>query len=122
MSSYPELSELIWLFEAEPSVEYEDIGWPASEATFVTVRGAWTVTCTIAPYLYTVIVTLAQGDDDVVRLAFPELVHMVAVDRTHGIEALVVSSLRDSWRGAIRLQLKPSISVTFDAQPLWASD
>ncbi len=121
MASWPELHDLIWVFEAEPEIEFADIGWPVSQATFVTARGDWTVICTIAPYMNTVDLRLSQGDEDVVRLRLPELVQMVEVDRTHGAEALVVSFERDSRAGALRLQLKPSVAVTFDAQPPWAT-
>lgn len=121
MASWPELHDLIWLFEAEPKIEFPDIGWPVSQATFVTARGSWRVICTIAPYVYTVDLRLGQGEEDVVRLRFPEVVQTVEVDRTHGVEALVVSFDRDSRAGALRLQLKPSVAVMFDAQPPWAT-
>ena len=61
MASWPELHDLIWLFEAEPKIEFPDIGWPVSQATFVTARGSWRVICTIAPYVYTVDLRLGQG-------------------------------------------------------------
>ncbi len=109
LASWPQLHDLIWLFEAEPEIEFEDIGWPVSQVTFVTARASWTVICTIAPYMYTVDLRLGQDDEDVVRLRLPEVVQAVEVDRTHGAEALVVSFERDSRAGALRLQLKPTV-------------
>ena len=38
MSSFPELHELIWLFESEPTIPEENPGWPINPATFETER------------------------------------------------------------------------------------
>lgn len=54
MSSYPELHELIWLFEVDPEIRDEDLGWPISEVTFTTRRGSWEIRCSIGVYDYTV--------------------------------------------------------------------
>lgn len=53
-SSFPELHELIWLFESEPTIPEEYPGWPIIPPTFETERGPWRVRCEIAPYDYTV--------------------------------------------------------------------
>ena len=119
MDAYPPLDDLIWLFESGPEIEHEDIGWPASAATFTTTRGSWTVSVHLAPYMYTVEIRLSQGGKDLVRLAMKEVVSKVDVDRTHGIEALVVSFDRNSRLDALRLTLKPDVSVTFDTTRVW---
>lgn len=121
MASYPELHELIWLFEVEPTVEHEDLGWPVSRTTFTTMRGPWTVVCGIEPYMYSVDLQIRHEDAEVVSLRMPEVVESVAVDRTRGAEALQIrfSSRAEFLRG-LRLQLKPNVSVTFEALPPWA--
>jgi hypothetical protein len=121
MASFPELHDLIWLFEVEPTIEHDDLGWPASAATFETQRGPWSVVCTIEPYLYTVDLAISHAADDVVSLRMPEVVESVAVNRLRGAEALQVrfSSRAEFLRG-IRLQLKPTVNITFEALPPWA--
>jgi hypothetical protein len=119
MDAYPSLDELIWLFEVEPVVEYEDVGWPVSTATFTTIRGPWTISVDIAPYMHTVEIRLSQDGVEAVRLAMKEVVSTVALDRTHGAEALVVSFDRNSRLDALRLTLKPVVSVTFDTTRIW---
>ncbi|MDP9404409.1 MAG: hypothetical protein M3P85_14045 [Actinomycetota bacterium] len=120
MESFPELHDLIWLFESDPSVEHEDLGYPISETTFTTQRGGWTVEVMIAPYMYTAELRLRQHGSDAVNLRMVEVVASVAVDRTHGSEALIVSFDRNSRLNALRLQLKPTVVVTFDTTPPWA--
>lgn len=119
MDAYPALDDLIWLFEEEPTIAHGDIGWPASAATFATVRGPWAVSVTLEPYLYTAEIQLSQGGSEVVRLSMKEVVSTLAVDRTHGTEALVVGFDRNSRLDALRLTLKPEVSVTLDTLRFW---
>lgn len=119
MDAYPPLHDLIWLFETEPEIEYEDIGWPVSVGTFTTIRAPWTVSVTVAPYMYTVEIRLSQSGTEVVRLAMKEVVSTVSVDRTHETEALVVTFDRNSRLDALRLTLKPEVSVAFDTTRSW---
>lgn len=119
MDAYPGLDELIWLFESEPELAHPDLGWPVSRATFTTIRGPWTVSVDLEPYMYSVALRLAQADAEVLRLSMKEVVSTVAVDRTHGIEALVVGFDRNSRLDALRLTLKPEVSVAFDTRRPW---
>lgn len=119
IDAYPGLDELIWLFEVEPEVHHEDLGWPASAATFRTTRGPWTLVVEIAPYMYTVEISLRQNTNEVVRLAMKEVVRTLSIDRTHGIEALVVGFDRNSRLDALRLTLKPDVYISFDTTRIW---
>jgi len=120
MASWPGLDDLIWLFESDPEIKYEDLGYPASATTFTTERGGLSIRFMIAPYSYTVELQVLHGDSEVVALRMPEIVAAVDLDKAGGAEALVVTFDRNSRLNALRVQLKPRVSVTFDAQPPWA--
>jgi hypothetical protein len=119
MSGFPELHELTWLFEAEPTIAEEHPGWPIIPATFETERGAWRVRCVIAPYDYTVTIRCAIEGEDAIALDLLENVDEVRVDRTHDAEALVVVCRADSLLRPVRLQLKPLIRVVVETRLPW---
>jgi hypothetical protein len=119
MSSFPELHELIWLFEVEPTLAEEYLGWPISAATFETERGAWRVRCVIAPYDYTVTIRCVIEVENAIEVDLLENVDEVKVDRTHDAEALVVVCRADSLLRPVRLQLKPRIHVVVETQLPW---
>jgi hypothetical protein len=91
MSTFPELHDLVWLFESEPTIEDGDLGWPVSPATFHVVRGTTQIFCTIAPYEYSVDIRCEMPDNDSFVVRLIENVDTLTIDRTHGAEALVWS-------------------------------
>jgi len=119
MSSWPSRDELIWLFEAEPSVDGDDLGYPASATTFTTTRSGTEVECTIEPYTNSVTIRLVEGGAERLRLHLWGLVDRVTVDRLHGQEALVVAMVPGSGFHELRLQLRPGPSVSWASQAPW---
>jgi invasion protein IalB len=119
MSNFPPLHELVWLFESDPEVEDEDLGWPTSGATFRTTRGSWGVECTIEPYDHSVTVLCSLDDQDAVRLSFRQNVDMVTVDRTHDIEALVITFQPSALLWPVRFQLKPHVRIRVGNRLSW---
>jgi hypothetical protein len=111
MSSYPSLAELLWLFEADPEVQFPDPGWPASAATWTTRRGEFVVVCTISPFERCVQIDCDSGGETVVQIRLLDIVELVAIDRSHGIEALVVTCEPEAGLDPVRLQLKPHVSI-----------
>ena len=120
MSMQPRLDELIWLFESEPSVEYDDLGYPTSATTFVTTRGSAEVECTIEPYMNSLTIRLCEGGEERLRLHLWGLVDRVAVDRLHGQEALVAAMVPGAGFQELRLQMRPSPSVSWASEAPWA--
>ncbi|MEN9645153.1 MAG: hypothetical protein RL238_1822 [Actinomycetota bacterium] len=116
MSSFPELHDLIWLFESEPTIPEEYPGWPVTPATFETERGPWRVRCVVAPYDYTVTIRCLCEDQDAIEVNLLENVDEVRVDRTNGAETLVVTCRADSLLRPVRLQLKPKVHVVVETQ------
>ena len=119
MSSWPELQDLIWFFEVEPEVQYEDLGWPTSPATFVTLRVPWVVRCTIAPYDYTVELDCSVDGTEALHLKLNGIVDALVIERTHGAEAMTIRPQEGADLGPLRLQLKPSVSVSGETLLPW---
>lgn len=119
MSSFPELHELIWLFESEPTILDDHPGWPIIPASFETERGPWRVRCVIAPYDYTVTVRCQIDDVEAIEVNLLENVDDVTIDRTHGSEALVVVCRADSMLRPVRVQLKPHVQITVETTLEW---
>jgi hypothetical protein len=121
MSSFPELHELIWLFESEPTIPEEYPGWPIIPATFETERGPWRVRCVIAPYDYTVTIRCQIKGEDAIEVNLLENVDEVKLDRTHDAEALVVVCRAGSLLRPVRLQLKPRVHLVVETELAWQS-
>lgn len=118
MSAWPDLEELIWLFEAEPHFEFEDLGYPNAATSFRTTRGDTHVQCTIEPYLNSLTVRVLEGDEQRLRLHRWRTVERLVVDRVHGAEALVATIVPEVPSSELRLTLKPNPSVSWAAGSL----
>lgn len=118
MSDYPSLDELIWLFESDPSMEYEDLDYPVSATTFETNRGAHLVQCTVEPYTNSVSICLEHDGAQVVSLTLDGMVEEAHIDRVHG-EALVLSTISSLPFRQLRLELKPRLLLTWSSIPPW---
>jgi hypothetical protein len=109
MTSWPELHELIWLFESEPTVEYEDLGWPVSAAMFETSRDAWMIRCTIRVYDYSVEIQCSHDDGSSVAMSLRSVVEAIEVDRSSGSESLLIRSSAASGLAPV-----PALTVKLD--------
>jgi hypothetical protein len=120
MESHPAVEDLTWLFEVEPRIEFEDLGYPVSATTFVTTRGETRVECTIEPYMNSVTVVLDERGDERVRLHLWGIVNEGHVDRHDGHEALVLSFVADVPFDRLRLELKPIVRLVWESVKPWA--
>ena len=119
MSSYPELHELIWLFESEPELLDEDLGWPISRATFRTSRGEGEVRCSIEVYDRTVELDCFLAGDPTMHLKIRQEVDSIAVDRSHDAETLLIRPQAGSQLGDVRLRLKPQVRLFAETVLPW---
>ena len=120
MATWPELDDLIWLFETNPVVEYEDLGYPVAATTFVTVRGTTEVECTIEPFMNSISITLSESGQERMRLHLWGLIDGLVLDRTHDREALVATINGDAGFHELRLEMKPSPRVSWSSIAPWA--
>lgn len=118
MATWPQLHDLIWLFESGPVVEFEDLGYPIAATTSTTIRGATEVECTIEPSTSSMSITLSEAGEVRLRLQLWGLVEGAVVDRTHEREALVATMSDDAGFDELRLELKPSPQVSWSSKPL----
>ena len=120
MTTWPQLDDLIWLFEADPLIESEDLGYPDAATTFITIRGSTEVECTIEPYMNSMSVTLSESGQERLRLHLWGLIDRLVLDRTHDREALVAAMNQDAGFHELRLELKPSPRVSWSSTAPWA--
>lgn len=120
MSTWPQLDELVWLFESDPSVEYEDLGYPTSATTFTSERGTTEVECTVEPYTNSLTVRLSDSGQERLRLHLWGLIEGLSLDREHGREALVVTMVPGSGFHELRIEMKPTPRVSWESEAPWA--
>lgn len=111
MSSYPSIEDLIWLFEVEPDIQYEDLGWPQSDATFDSTRGAWRVSVLIDVYSQDLMIKIWHSGEIVVDVWFKRIVDRLAIDRSAGRECLGITFVDRCEMKPATLTLKPSMSL-----------
>ena len=117
MTDFPPLAELLWLFECEAALQFPDEHWPASAATWTTVRGRISVECTIAPFERSVQITVDNDGDRLADVVLLNFVDRVSIDREHDHEVMVVFCAPSAGLAPIRLQLKPSVSMSLATMP-----
>jgi hypothetical protein len=120
MSTWPQLDDLVWLFEAEPVIEYEDLGYPTSATTFTTERDATEVECTVEPYMNSLTIRLSERGEERLRLHLWGLIDGIVVDREHGREALVATMVRRAGFHELRIEMRPNPRVFWESEPPWA--
>jgi hypothetical protein len=120
MTTWPLLDELIWLFESDPVVEYEDLRYPDTATTFTTIRGTTEVECTVEPYMNSMSIRLSEAGEERLRLHLWGVIDGLVLDRVHGHEALVAILTEGSGFQELRLELKPSPRVSWSSEAPWA--
>jgi hypothetical protein len=111
MDPFPELHDLIALFEAEPT--YTDPGVPAvyNRLTFITERGTDRVRCEVEPANGCLTLAWARDGAEVVRADFAG-VAALRIEAERGREILVAELRAPDARPA-RLQLRPAVHLSW---------
>lgn len=118
MEPVPAVEDLIWLFEAEPRGDSDENWqgyWPYASVAFTTVRDDYTVEFSVNPGYEDAGLTLQRNGRPLATLTLTG-VESVAVERLHGAEELVLR-FRDSKLAALRLVLKPRVSLSWGTVP-----
>jgi hypothetical protein len=111
IAEHPTLDELIWLFEADPVLAEPGLDWPISAASWTTIRGPWEVKVTIGVFDRDVYIEGALAGVTAISVNLMGIVERLSVDRAHGQEALVVTSIDGADLHPVRLVLKPHVRV-----------
>lgn len=113
----PELADLIWLFEDEPTAEHPDCAWPVGLQSFQLERGDRTVRFSLDPVAGEAYITLHAGGREIAsvdRLRRVETLTIVKRDGYEGLELRFVGNKHDP----LILQTRPEIRLHWDVAPL----
>jgi hypothetical protein len=113
----PELADLIWLFEDNPTGEDPDCTWPGGLQSFRLRRGDRTVDFSLDAFHGEVYITLYAGGHEIAsvdRLRAVATLHIVKRDGHEGLELMFASGKHDP----LFLQTRPEIRLHWDVTPL----
>lgn len=113
----PELADLIWLFEDNPTGEDpEDRTWPDGLQSFRLERGDRTVDFSLDAFHGEVYITLYAGGHEIAfvgRLRTIATLHIIKRDGYEGLELMFVGSKHDP----LFLQTRPEIKMNWNVTP-----
>lgn len=112
----PELADLIWLFEDEPTPSEEDLGWPVGLQLFRLRRADREVLFSLDPTSGEAYVSILAGGEEIVSLGRLRKLERLTVEKDGEREGLVlrfVTGLDPLW-----LQTRPVIRLSWDVMPL----
>jgi hypothetical protein len=115
----PELADLIWLFEDEPSPEMPDLQWPTGLQSFRLRRGDREVLFSLDPLVGEAYITLYVDGHEVAsvgRLRRLETLRVFRRDDYEGLELKFVDGRFDP----VLLATKPEIRLSWAVMPLGA--
>lgn len=112
----PELADLVWLFEDEPTPEFEDLSWPVGLHSFRLRRGTREVVFSLDPTSGEAYLTISDGGGDVVSLGRLRTLEHLTVEKDGEREGLVLWFARGF--DPLRLETRPVIRLSWDVTPL----
>jgi hypothetical protein len=112
----PELADLVWLFEDEPTPAEDDLRWPIGLHSFRLRRGDREVVFSLDPLSGEAYVTLFSGGEETVSLSRLRTLERLTVDKGGEREGLVLRFV--TGLEPLRLQTRPVIRLTWDVKPL----
>lgn len=113
----PELADLIWLFEDNPTAELEDMSWPVGLHSFRLQRSNREVLFSLDPVSGEAYVTLFEAGDEIVSLGRLRKLEGLTVEKQTGQERLVLRFV-EGQHEALVLQTRPTIRLSWDVMPL----
>jgi hypothetical protein len=113
----PELTDLIWLFDDEPTAEYPDLHWPAGLQTFRLRRGDIEVVLSLDPFPGDVYLSMYAGGREISSLGRLRTIETLTVVKRDGYEGLELR-FAGGKRGPLIMQTRPDIKVSWNVAPL----
>lgn len=113
----PDLADLIWLFEDEPTGEHTDLAWPHGLQSFRLRRGDHEVVFSLDPFpgeAYINLYTAGHKITSLGRLRTVETLTIVKRDGYEGLELRFIGGKHDP----LILQTSPEIRLHWDVAPL----
>jgi hypothetical protein len=109
----PELADLIWLFEDEPTSDYPDLAWPAGLQSFRLRRGDREVLFSLDPLSGEACISLYVAGQEMMYLGSLRRVETLTIVKEDGYEGLALN-FEDAKFDPVRLQTKPLIRLTWN--------
>jgi hypothetical protein len=112
----PDLADLIWLFEDEPTASEDDLRWPVGLHSFRLRRGDREVVFSLDPMSGEAYVSLFDRDSEVVSLGRLRRLERLTVDKDGEREGLVLRF--ETGLDPLRLRTRPVVHLSWDVKPL----
>jgi hypothetical protein len=112
----PDLADLIWLFEDEPTVEYPDLAWPVGLHSFRLRRGDREVLFSVDPASGDAQISLYVAGQEMACLGRLRWIETFTIVKKDGYEGLVLH-FAGGQHEPLTLQTRPEIRLTWDVVP-----
>lgn len=112
----PELADLIWLFEDEPTLEYPDLDWPVGLHSFRLRRDDREVLFSVDPTAGEAYISLYVAGQEMTYLGRLRGIETLRIEKIDQYEGLVLN-FAGSKHEPIRLQTRPVIRLTWNVVP-----
>lgn len=112
----PELADLIWLFEDEPTMQYPDLAWPVGLQSFRLRRGDREVLFSLDPLAGEAYISLYLAGQEMTYLGRLRRIETLRIVKEDGYEGLVLN-FAGGKLDPIRLQTRPVIRLRWDVVP-----
>lgn len=113
----PELADLIWLFEDEPSSEDEDMTWPVGLQSFRLRRGSREVLFSLDPTSGEAYLTISEAGEEVMSIGRLRKLERLTVERRDEYEGLILHFNSGEF-DPLRLQTRPAIHLSWNVMAL----
>lgn len=112
----PDLADLIWLFEDEPTPEYDDVTWPVGLQGFRLRRGTREVLFSLDPTSGEAYLTIFEAGEETTSIGRLRRLESLRIERRDGYEGLILRFKNDM--DPLTLQTSPVIRLTWNVAPL----
>ncbi|MEV4152605.1 hypothetical protein AB0J48_06290 [Nocardia salmonicida] len=110
----PDLADLIWLFEDEPTQKYDDLEWPVGLYSFRLTRGDLAVLFSLDPLVGEAYISLFAGEEEIAYSGrLRRLDRLTIVRVPSGYEGLKLWFPGDA-NESLTLQTKPQIRLSWN--------
>jgi hypothetical protein len=113
----PELADLIWLFEDDPTPEYPDLDWPVGLWSFRLRRNDHEVLFSLDPMSNEAYITMYVAGQEIAHLGRLRQLDTLSIINRPINEGLTLRFVGDKF-DPLTLETKPIIRLTWNAWPL----